>query len=600
VRHDLRAALRVRPADAAWAFALRAGLVIAVPLAVLVASGRTSWAPFATFGAFAALYGRDELYRRRAVLVGASGAGLVLAVAAGGLAALGPPVVGVFAVALVGAVATLLCNRFRTGPPAGLMFAFATAVCSALPTAPGDLPLHVGLTAGSALLAWLIVTSGVLITPDAPRRLAVARALRAAAALHAAPEGTVGLQARHRAALAVERAWRAVGDSARPRHSARPRRETSAPGSGGLRGERSVGGFGGRWGEALAGDSRDRRRSASVADSGRLGGEVREHADQHEPDVVLRGEEPSRDFGGLRDEAEAGLEVLVAHAETELSGVHGHSAEAAAELRGLADRLTGRGAFPRLAPTAIESAKISERRLARILLRDRAPSRGPLGPAAARVALGALAAGAVAGLLTHFTGLGHPYWAAVSAVAVLQAASLRLSRQRALQRAGGTILGLLIAGGAVAIPGGPWVLVAAIVVAQVVAELLVIRNYGLAMLAVTPLALLVGELGRKSPPLDLIGDRLVQTVIGCLLGLAAAAVVSNRAAGRHLDDATAAVEEATAALGSEPGEARRLALLVAGMREAYEVAAGEPGLSEEAVERVLVAERAARSALVRT
>lgn len=512
----------MRPADAAWAFALRAGLAVFLPLGVLVALGRTSSAPFATFGAFAALYGRDSLYHRRAVLVAASGAGLVASVFVGGLAALAAAPVGVIVVAAVGGAATLWCSRYQVGPPGGLMFTFATAVCSALPTRPGDLPGHAGLAAGSALAAWLIVMSGALFTPDAPRRLAVARALRAAAALHEAPPGPAGLKARHQAALAIERAWRAIGPDRTRRGD--PRLEV----------------------------------------------------------LVAHAETPR-------------LEVLVAHAETELSGVHGHSAEVAAELRGLAGRLTRRGIAPRLAPTPIESAKINERHLALGLLRDRPPAgRGPLWPAATRVALGALAAGAAAGLLTHFTGLAHPYWAAVSAVAVLQAASLRLSFQRALQRAGGTVAGLLIAGGAVAIPGGPWVLVAAIVVAQVIAELLVIRNYGLAMLAVTPLALLVGELGRKSPPLDLIGDRLVQTILGCVLGLAAAAVVSNRAATRHLTSAITAVEEATTVVP----DARRLALLVATMREAYEVAAGEPGLAEETVDRMLHAEHRARAALV--
>ena len=33
----------------------------------------------------------------------------------------------------VGGAATLLCNRYRVGPPAGLMFTFAAAVASALP-----------------------------------------------------------------------------------------------------------------------------------------------------------------------------------------------------------------------------------------------------------------------------------------------------------------------------------------------------------------------------------------------------------------------------------------------------------------------------------
>jgi hypothetical protein len=49
----------------------------------------------------------------------------------------------------------------------------------------------------------------------------------------------------------------------------------------------------------------------------------------------------------------------------------GFCAEAAVELRGLADRLTRHGALPRAAPTAIEGTKIDERRLVRIPVRDR-------------------------------------------------------------------------------------------------------------------------------------------------------------------------------------------------------------------------------------
>ncbi|MEV4348468.1 FUSC family protein [Actinoplanes sp. NPDC049596] len=521
VTSDLRAAVRVRPADAAWAFALRAGLAVAVPLVVLVASGRTEWAGAATFGAFTALYGRDEPYRRRAITLTASGAGLVLCVTVGTLAALAPhpEIVGVVVIALVGGVATLLCNRYRVGPPAGLMFTFAAAVAAALPATASSVPRNAALTAAAAVVAWLIVMSGALVSPAGPRRLAIARALRAAAALHTAPDGPAGLQSRQQAALAVDRAWRAV----------------ATPG------------------------------------------------------------------GELHDE-----EVLVAHAETELSGMHGHTAEAAAHLRALAAQVAPRGPLPHLAATPAENARIAERRLAALLLRDLpAPGPGaprrPLWPAAARVAFGALIAGAAAGVLVHVTGLSHPYWAAVSAVAVLQTASLRLSSQKAIQRAGGTILGLIIAGAVVSVPGGPWVMVAGIVLAQVIAELLVIRNYGLAMLAITPLALLVGELGHQTPPLDLIGDRLVQTVLGSLLGLAAALLVRNRAANRHLDEAITAVETGTGTLRRGPAdpmlEARRLALLVATLREAYDVAAGEPGLQPEVTARVLEAEQSARASL---
>jgi len=501
---DLRAAARKRPTDEAWVLALRAGLAAAIPLVILVGTGHADWAGVATFGAFTALYGRDEPYPHRGRIVAAAAAGLFLSVAAGTLAALAPrpEIVAVAAIALVGATATAFCSRYRIGPPGGLMFAFAAAVTSALSAQPGDLLRNAALTAGSSAASWAIVMSGALFAPEAPRRRAIARALRATAAVSDAPDGPAVLTARQQAALAVERAWRAT-----------------VPGA---------------------------------------------------------------------------EQVLVAHAETELNRLPGHHPKAAAKLRALAARVQARGPLPRLTATDAERRDIVRRRQEATLMRDLPKQkRGPLWPAAVRVALGALLAGAASGLLAHVTGLGHPYWAAVSAVAVLQAASLRISLHRAIQRALGTVIGLLLAGAAVAVPGGPWVLVAEIVVAQVLAELLVIRDYGLAMLAVTPLALLVGELGQPTPPLDLVGDRLVQTVLGSLIGLAAALLVRNHGAGRRLDRAISAVESATAKHASP----EHLLRLVATMRDDYAVASGEPGLRPEVTARVLRAERKARTAL---
>ncbi|MET0418331.1 MAG: FUSC family protein, partial [Actinoplanes sp.] len=417
------------------------------------------------------------------------------------------PMLAVVAVALVGGAATLLCARYRVGPPAGLMFAFATAVTSSLPATHGAVLRNVALTAAAAAFAWLVAMAGALTDRDAPRRLAVARALRAASALAGAPDGPAGLALRQQTAVAVERAWRVV----RPDHLA----------------------------------------SA----------------------------------------------LLVAQAETELAGLHPPDPARAAALRRLADGLIRDRRFPELEPSPGS-------RSAALLLQVHAgkPHR-LLWPPAARVAVGGLVAGTAAGALAHVTGLGHPYWAAVSAVAVLQAASLRVSFQRALQRAGGTIAGLLLAGIAVGLPGGHWTLVAAIIAGQVIAELLVIRNYGLAMLAVTPIALLVGELAQPTPALTLVGDRLAQTVLGCVLGLACAALVATRAAARHLDTSIAAVELATTrlrdALEADPTPAaRELAMRLRTMRDAYDVATGEPGLPPAATERVLNAEREARTTLL--
>jgi hypothetical protein len=111
----------------------------------------------------------------------AVGSRLVGSVLAGTLATMAPysATLGVLAVALVGAVAKGVCDVTRVGPLSGLMFTFAAAVCTVLPTTPDDVLLHLVLSAGAAAFAWIIAMAGVLIRPDGPQRLAVARALRA-------------------------------------------------------------------------------------------------------------------------------------------------------------------------------------------------------------------------------------------------------------------------------------------------------------------------------------------------------------------------------------------------------------------------------------
>lgn len=129
----------------------------------------------------------------------------------------------------------------------------------------------------------------------------------------------------------------------------------------------------------------------------------------------------------------------------------------------------------------------------------------------------ALAAGGAALLL----GIGHPYWAAVSAVAVIPPARAAHTVQRAWHRVVGTAIGVGVAG-LVLWPEPPiWVLVVVIGVCQFAAELLVGRHYGAALVFVTPLALTVAHLAGPAPLPVLLGDRLVETVIGAALGVAA-------------------------------------------------------------------------------
>ncbi|KXF52949.1 hypothetical protein AXA44_46180 [Rhodococcus sp. SC4] len=107
-----------------------------------------------------------------------------------------------------------------------------------------------------------------------------------------------------------------------------------------------------------------------------------------------------------------------------------------------------------------------------------------------------LAAG-VAGVASELAGIGHPYWAILTAALVLhQWTGRRATTLRAAHRAVGTIVGLFVVALValvVVLDPGPWWVVAIIVVCLIGQDLLVPFNYFLALILVTPMSLLAIE-----------------------------------------------------------------------------------------------------------
>ncbi len=141
-----------------------------------------------------------------------------------------------------------------------------------------------------------------------------------------------------------------------------------------------------------------------------------------------------------------------------------------------------------------------------------------------RAVLGVLVAGSVA----TAAGIGHPYWAMVSAVVPLAAPNLEAGLHRGVQRVLGTAAGLVLAGVLLELDLPHLGLVAVVVVLQAAAELLIGRNYAVALVAVTPLALLMVDLMASVPTRTLLLDRGVETVIGVLVGVGVAWLTRRR------------------------------------------------------------------------
>ncbi|WP_029259370.1 MULTISPECIES: FUSC family protein [unclassified Microbacterium] len=150
---------------------------------------------------------------------------------------------------------------------------------------------------------------------------------------------------------------------------------------------------------------------------------------------------------------------------------------------------------------------------------DAAPKvRQPVGPIAGEMAVSvgiAIVGAGFAGLLIMDS---HWYWAAVGAVAAVSGPQLNARVIRGIQRLVGTLLGVLVAAGILAIDLPPLAVIALVVVLQAAAELFVGRNYGIAMVFITPLALLMVHLAAPTPVDMLLQDRAIETVIGVAVG----------------------------------------------------------------------------------
>jgi hypothetical protein len=129
-------------------------------------------------------------------------------------------------------------------------------------------------------------------------------------------------------------------------------------------------------------------------------------------------------------------------------------------------------------------------------------------------------AAGLAGTLSTALGIGHPYWAIVAAIVPVAAATLSHSFARATHRIGGTVLGLGVAWLILTFEPVGLTAILIVVALQICAELLVGRNYGLALVFVTPLALVMIALAHPTDTTALIRDRAIETALGTVVALA--------------------------------------------------------------------------------
>ncbi|MFJ1796317.1 FUSC family protein [Kitasatospora griseola] len=530
-----RGALALHRVDGALSFALRAALAMALPAVPLALAGHAGLAVYTMLGSLATTFGRNLPYPRRARVLAAVAVAMTAGVAAGSaLGAWARPrdggagaAVVVVVTALVAGLSKFACDAARLSGLGAVLLLFSFAVAANGSPEPSDVLPHAGLAALGAAVAWLLGMSGRLLHPDRPQRLAVAHALRELAGLLE----TIGARdgggfGRHRVTAAVLQAYATIG--------------------------------------------RLPPTAAERQDPGRRGGTCVVLTDLSWSLLIDSARRPPDDPAGLAEQLRAQVRLLVsrrARVPTIVPGLVGPISDARAGAAPAAPAAPG--------TTATRAAEL----VTGAGLRGHGRAAVVLVPAL-RMVLGTGIAGGTALAL----GLGHSYWAAISAAAVLHSVNVRTTAQRAVQRMLGTVAGLGLALGVLALGPGPVVLVLVIVLLEFLLEYVVVRNYGLGVVFLTPLALLLTDVAAPAPAGALVADRAVSSVLGVAVALLCALVVVHDRAAVRAERALAACTAASAwaeralveaAAPSYPLVQTRLAAAVVELREADDAAAGE-------------------------
>ncbi len=112
---------------------------------------------------------------------------------------------------------------------------------------------------------------------------------------------------------------------------------------------------------------------------------------------------------------------------------------------------------------------------------------------------------------------GHGYWIAIT-VAIVVHRNLSAALPRALERAGGTVGGVLLCGALMFAAPSAWGLIATIAVLAALRPLLREANYTVYAAVMTPLVILLLDYG-QALSVAVVMDRLVATLAGCALAL---------------------------------------------------------------------------------
>lgn len=495
---DLKALFGLEPGTSwQWTTAVKAAVAMIVSFGVVALLIEPRLATLAALGSMTVLYEKKTPYAYRSAALALVGAGFVAAVTIGSLASALSPWAAVFSIGLTAGLATWLCAAWRVDKPGPMFFVLVGTISTIVPGGPADVPLHAGLAALGAAVGWCVSMSGAMMRARHPEYQAVSGAFRQLAKLLRAV-GTKELDhAQHKASVAVADAWRIV-------LLAQTRGYRGTPEAARLRSLL-------RW----VSDIHLATTQVCMARTERLPDGAADFADEMAASVADPAAAPDPDE---LDELRRGLRPR--SLEGRVYALLARAAVAARRTPDEAEEEDERG------------SRLHDDRYPALwgALRSSFTGQSLILPTALRMWITVT----VAGALGLWIGLDHYYWVALTTTAVLQGGNVVLTLNRSLQRSLGTLLGVLI-GALLLAQNLP--LVAVVVVAglfQGLTQLVVGRNFFYGSVTLTPMALLLAYTAVPYPVEQLAQSRIIDTVVGSLVGMAGALILWRRASATRL------------------------------------------------------------------
>ncbi|MHC0038327.1 FUSC family protein [Pseudoneobacillus sp. C159] len=142
----------------------------------------------------------------------------------------------------------------------------------------------------------------------------------------------------------------------------------------------------------------------------------------------------------------------------------------------------------------------------------------------------------IAAIIAFELELARSYWVPLSCVAVMSGATLVATHHRAIQRAIGTVIGIIIASLILALEPSGYVIAFFILILTFITELFIVKNYGLAALFFTPNALLMAEstAAGSFSFAYFASARIIDVLIGGVIGLIGVWLIGRKSASSRI------------------------------------------------------------------